>query len=685
VPDPKDDQNPGPAGRENCSECGTPLAADQRYCVKCGARRGRLPGAVVGTVATAATKGEAAKGAAGAAAAGAGAAKAGGAGGKGSGGAGGSGAADGDGGWSWMPSPQAIAIAVVGMLALGVGLGSAMSEIASSAPLSTILLEYPRHAVEGTPPAEEPEEAEEEVAEEAPVVAEAPAEELALPEEIVETLPEEIVEEPLPEELPEEEESALQKSIRESEEEQEALEEEGALGGEEAPLPEIKHAWLIVLGENSYESTYGAAAEAPYLTRTLPKKGELLPNYYGVTAGVLANEIALLSGQGPTPETAANCPNPTEVTPATVSLFAGQVEGNGCVYPKTVESLPTQLEEKELEWRAYVEDMEHGGEIGQPWRCRRPTLGAPDTTTATPGDQYLNWRNPAVYFGAIVEDVANCEKHDVGFEVLTKDLKAKKKTPALSLIFPNACHSGGEAECEPGAATGAHGVVQLLKTLVPAIMASPAYEEGDGLIMITSAQAPQAGGKPDPSACCLAPAFPNLPPVEGAPPAATVAPKTTTPPAEESTSPEAEEEALTTTTKYTEESVLEKGGGGKVGLLMISPLVEAGKVEETEYANHFTLLKTLETMFGVEPLGYAAEEEMPTLSPELFLRVEAAATEEAGAAQETAESRRRTANPSSATPRNLRMVGPVKRRDRRAPSWAPGSTPTESAIARLSP
>ena len=57
-----------------------------------------------------------------------------------------------------MPSPPAIAIAVIGMLALGVGLGSAMSEIASSAPLSTILLEYPHHAEEAPPAAEEPEE-----------------------------------------------------------------------------------------------------------------------------------------------------------------------------------------------------------------------------------------------------------------------------------------------------------------------------------------------------------------------------------------------------------------------------------------------------------------------------------------------------------------------------------------------
>jgi hypothetical protein len=592
VADGKDDQIPGQAGppgddvpgsaRGSCEECGAPLAPDQRYCLSCGARRGRLPGAVAGTVAALSSKGKAAAAIA-----------------TGKGGAQGMGDGKGDdgGGWSWMPSPQAIAIAVIGMLALGVGLGSAMSEIASSAPLSTILLEYPGHATEAPPPIEEPEE--KEFAGEETEFAEAP-EEAALPEEIVEEpLPEEVVEVPLLPEEPIKEPEAEENPFKELEElEQREKEAEEEAGG---ALPEVKHAFLIVLGEGGYDETFGTASGAPYLSRVLPKKGELLPNYYAVTSGVLANEIALLSGQGPTPETAANCPDYAPITPGTVSVFAAQVEGNGCVYGKEVESLPTQLEEKELTWRAYVQDMENGGAIGQPWRCRKPVLGEPDTSAPAPGDQYATRRNPVVYLSAIAEG-AECEKHDVGFELLTKDLSAKKKTPALSLIFPNACHSGGEYECEPGAPKGAQGVAAELKTLVPAIMASPAYEEG-GLIMITSAQAPQAGEHTDQKSCCLAPEYPNLPLVGVATPApAPTEPITGTAP-----------------TKYTEESVLETGGGGKVGLLMISPFVEAGKVEEAEYANHFTLLKTLETMLGVEPMGYAAEEDMPALSAELFI------------------------------------------------------------------
>jgi phosphatidylinositol-3-phosphatase len=597
------DQVPDPAGRATCTECGNPLAPDQRYCLNCGTRRGRLPGAVGATVAAITAKGKGIAAAAGAAV--------------------GSKPKEGgdgeDGGWPWMPSPAAIAIAVIGMLALGVGLGSAMSEIASSAPISTILLEYPSHASEA-PPAEEPEEAEE-----APVVAESTGE--APPAEIAtEPLAPETFEEPFleggeeeatPAPPEKEEESALQKSIRETEENEAKEAEEGT----EEALPEPKHLFLIVLGESGYDQTFGAASSAPYLSRVLPKKGELLPNYYGVTGGVLANEIAMLSGQGPTPETAVNCPNYGAIAPGTVSAVAGQpgqILGNGCVYANTVESLPTQLSERKVTWRSYVEDMEKGGELGQPWTCRKPTLGGPDSSPlGLPGDQYTTWRNPVVFFGKVAES-EECGKVDVGFERLTKDLKYKNQTPTLSLIYPNACHAGAEVECEPGAPSGANGAAQLLKTLVPAIMASPAYEEG-GMIMITSAAAPQAGAHPDPTACCLAPTYPNLPVPAVAPtpvdPAATTTTPTATSTALDGAATAEEEE---TPTKYTEESVLNAGGGGKVGLLIISPYVEAGRVEEFEYANHFTLLKTLEKMLGTEPLGYATEATMPTLSSNLF-------------------------------------------------------------------
>jgi phosphatidylinositol-3-phosphatase len=446
------------------------------------------------------------------------------------------------------------------MLGLGVILGAATDQVAQSAGYSTVLLEMPAAA----PSPEEPREAPEPVAEAAPEATAEPVAEAPLPSSVPleEPLPE--AEEPphLPPELPEEE-----------------------------GLPEVRHVFLIVLGENGYEATFGEGSAAPYLAQKLPSQGELLPNYFAVTQGSLANEIAILSGQGPTPETAANCPTYSDVAPGTVSA-EGQIEGGGCVYPATTETLPGQLVAAGLEWRAYVEDIGNGAGAGQPAACRHPALGAADPSHApVPGDGYLTWRNPLVYFHSIV-DSPECTANDVGLDRLAADLGSAKRTPALSYIVPNACHGGGEVPCEPGAPTGAPAAEAFLRRVVPAIVASPAYKEG-GLIAITAAQAPQAGEGADPSACCVAPAYPNLP-LPVAPP-------------EPATGP-----------------VKPTGGGGRVGMLLISPFVEPGTVNETTYANHFTLLLTIEELFGLEKLGYANELALAPFDSAVFNRAESA-------------------------------------------------------------
>ena len=43
------------------------------------------------------------------------------------------------------------------------------------------------------------------------------------------------------------------------------------------------------------------------------------------------------------------------------------------------------------------------------------------------------------------------------------------------------------------------------------------------------------------------------------------------------------------------------GGGGKVGMLLLSPFVAPGSVNETGYYNHFSLLLSIEELFEVKP------------------------------------------------------------------------------------
>jgi hypothetical protein len=339
---------------------------------------------------------------------------------------------------------------------------------------------------------------------------------------------------------------------------------------EELPtgMPEVKHVFVIMLGEDGFEETFGKASKSKYLGRELPAQGELLNNYFAVTKGVLANQIALLSGQGPTPETAADCPNYGDVLPGTESA-EGQVEGDGCVYPATTKTVLGQLSEAGLKWKAYVEGMEGGGAAGRPTACRHPEVGTPDPDQApSPEDPYATWRNPFVYFHSII-DGPECAEADVSLPQLSIDLKLKaEKFPALAYVAPSPL---SDEE-------------QFLRTVVPEIKESLAYKDG-GMLAITSAEAPQGGEQPDTSGCCIDPTYPNLP-----------AP--------------ASEEPVTGPVRKT-------GGGGRVGLLLLSPYVEPGTTSET-YFNHYSLLDTIEELFGLERIGYGAEPALTGFDESIF-------------------------------------------------------------------
>jgi phosphatidylinositol-3-phosphatase len=533
-----DDAGSGKASAERCADCGATLSASQRYCLECGARRGPLPAVVAKRVGAlkrrGRTDGGASNGSPAAPADPAAAAK----------------EDDRPGkkdSWSFMPSPQVAAVAVMALLAAGVVLGSVTSPLAQSAGVASIILEMGGSQA----PEDEPEAAAsgssytpETTAFVAP--AEVP---LAAPFQAPAAEPEAVPPAQLPPELPEEE-----------------------------LLPEIKHIFLIVLAGHGYEEAFGKDSLAPYLAKTLSGEGKLLANYYAVTQGGLANEIALLSGQGPTPQTASNCPEYTAIAPGAVNA-EGQVEGQGCVYPAVTETLPGQLTAAKMTWRAYVEDIANGAAAGQPTACRHPALGGADPNVAPlPGDAFETWRNPFVYFAGLTES-PECAENDTGLDRLAADLKKAEETPSFSYIVPNACHDGSETPCAPEQPAGLAAAEGFLKTIVPEITTSPAFEEEGGLIAITFDQAPQAGPAADSSSCCATPEYPNLP----------------APPAPASGEPAAPG------------PVKPSGGGGRVGMLLLSPYVAPGTIDETTYYNHFSFLRSVEELLGQEPLGYAAE------------------------------------------------------------------------------
>ncbi len=527
-----DDEARSGAGPISCRGCGAKLGAEQRYCLECGRRWGALPPLVAARVQALGRDERPVEAPAP------------------------PGPAVPDKPTMedrFMPGPRLAAVLVMGLLCFGVFLGSATSPLAQSAGIAPILLDMgsPAAASPSTAavaPSSTPETAA------APSPAPAAAAVRSAPEalapvaeegeNVVATTPAKKPSTPI--EIP-----------------------------TEPSLPAVSHVFVIMLADQGYEAAFGPNSTLPYLANTLRGQGELLSNYYAVAGGDLANEIALISGQGPTPQTAANCPNYTEISPATVGAEA-QISGTGCVYPATATTLPGQLAAAGKSWKAYIEAIGNDA-ANQPPSCRHPALGAPDPDQAPlPGDAYETWRNPFVYFGAITAS-PECAQDDVGLEALAPDLGTASSTPSLSYIVPSACHDGGEEPCEVGQAAGPADAEGFLQTVVPEIEASAAYKEG-GLIAITSDQAPQTGPNADSSSCCGTPQYPNLAAAGAAP----------------STGP-----------------VKASGGGGRVGLLLISPFVKAGSVDESSYFNHFSLLRSIEELFGLQALGYAGN---PALS-----------------------------------------------------------------------
>ncbi len=120
----------------------------------------------------------------------------------------------------------------------------------------------------------------------------------------------------------------------------------------------IKHVWLIILENKSYDASFTGLNDNTYLWRTLPGQGVLLKNYYGTGHFSLDNYISAVSGQATQPDTQADCPD--------YDAFSGSVDqrgslrsnsnygqlvssagpnaaagSNGCVYPASVPTLLT--------------------------------------------------------------------------------------------------------------------------------------------------------------------------------------------------------------------------------------------------------------------------------------------------------------------------------------------------------
>jgi len=343
-----------------------------------------------------------------------------------------------------------------------------------------------------------------------------------------------------------------------------------------AALPPIRHVFIIVLENQSYGASFGAQPAAPYLGKGLPAQGALLTQYYGIGHASLDNYVALVSGQAPNQDTQLDCGTYSDFTLEEPALDAnGQALGRGCVYPQLVKTLPDQLEAAGLTWKGYMEDM---GKDPQRERatCGHVAVGARETTnTAEAQDQYAAKHDPFVYFHSIIDDAARCDAHVVNLSQLPQDLKKAQSTPNFVFITPNLCNDGHDQHCADGHAGGYTAIDAFLRQWVPLITAAPAFA-ADGMLVITFDESDGKGAEGS-SACCG----------ERPLPGASFKPGFNGP------------------------------GGGRVGAVVLSPFVTPGTVSAAPY-NHYSLLRTVEEIFGLPPLGYAAAAQLQPFGPDVF-------------------------------------------------------------------
>ena len=223
-------------------------------------------------------------------------------------------------------------------------------------------------------------------------------------------------------------------------------------------------------------------------------------------------------------------------------------------------------------------------------------------------DQYADRHAPFVYFHSVIDDPRRCNRHvvplgavlvganggpDIFSGHLYQDLQRIETTPKFMFVTPNLCDDGHDATCagvnvEGGKTGGLIGANLWLAHWIPMIMASPAYQSGKLLVVITvdeSGSDTGTGANACPNAdqaTCLSPTGPNLRNpgwsallglfIPGYP--------TSDPPA------------------------FSLPGGGQVGTVLLNKrLIVPGTVNTTGYYNHYSALRSYEDLLGLTEGG----------------------------------------------------------------------------------
>jgi hypothetical protein len=269
--------------------------------------------------------------------------------------------------------------------------------------------------------------------------------------------------------------------------------------------------------------------------------GLYVPNFYGVGHASLSNYEAAFAGVAPSATGKSDC--------------LGQPYGT-CIFPAWVPTIADRFDGAGLPWRAYAEGM--AGAANGVACLHAPDRNAPDPYQGPLTNGYASRHNPAVWFERVIsKDGSNayCRAHDVDLEELWKDADAGR-LPAFSFVTPDTCHDGHDTSSTggcaldpegPGAPSGTAAMDAWLPGFVHRLTSSPSWDD-HSLLIITFDESEAA----DSTGC--------VPCKDGS-------------------------------------------TGGRIGAVLLSHLVVAGSTTEWQ-GDHFSILRTLETAWGLEPIGH---------------------------------------------------------------------------------
>jgi hypothetical protein len=195
------------------------------------------------------------------------------------------------------------------------------------------------------------------------------------------------------------------------------------------PVGGVKHVWLIILENKSYDEIFSGLNQNSYLWQTLPQQGALLNHYYGTGHFSMDNYVSLVSGQSPSYATQDDCSTTANMTNNNSGIIAtgsvgvdtdtdktsgatgstgatgtfttapttsGSSNGNygqllvhggvdaalgnnGCVYPTNVPTLFNQFNAANVSWKGYAQDLGGAQPVGATAYVTGSTPGVSDT------------------------------------------------------------------------------------------------------------------------------------------------------------------------------------------------------------------------------------------------------------------------------------------------------------------